>query len=167
MQIGLPDRVESKRQEANNMKKASLDNYYRHEKEILQDTTNKKRRILVEDDEGDVVEADPQVGVDESVADKDYDIGATLSDHNQNRGNIMPFIAEVERYFISDRAASALYNAALKTVGMITAEDNQNVVDKCKIARGRASYRAEVSNKKREAIKDLGGIGRVGCWPRW
>ena len=162
MQMGLPDRVESKRQEANNKKKASLDNYYRLEKEILQDTTNKKRRILVEDDEGDVVEADPQVGVDECVADKDYDIGATLSDHNQNRVNIMPFIAEVERYFISDRAASALYNAALKTVGMITAEDNQNVVDKCKIARGRASYRAEVSNKKREAIKDLGGIGCVG-----
>ena len=54
----------------------------------------------------------------------------------------MPFITEVERYFISDKAASALYNAAIITVGIITAEDNQNVVYKCIIERGRASYRA-------------------------
>ena len=80
MQIGLPDRVESKRQEAINMKKASLENYYRHENEILQDTTNKKRRILVEDDEADL-----QVRVDDSVVNKE--IGTTLSDHNQNRVN--------------------------------------------------------------------------------
>ena len=63
-------------------------------------------------------------------------------DSDQNRVNIMPFIAEVERYFISDRAASALYNAALTSVGVIKAGDTKNIVDKCKIVRGRYLYRA-------------------------
>ena len=74
----------------------------------------------------------------------------------------MTFIAEVERYFISDRAASALYNAALRTVGLIPAEDTQKVVDTDKIVRGRSSYRAAEKYKKMGKIKDLGGIGCVG-----
>ena len=50
----------------------------------------------------------------------------------------------------------------MQTVGIKTAEDNQKVVNKCKIATGWASYRAEVKNKRREEIKDLGGFGCVG-----
>ena len=163
MQMGKPDRKEAKRQEENNQKKASLESYYEEEREALKETRPepRKRRGAAEN-QGEVV--DQHVHVEDDAADDDYPhIGHKDSmDHNQNRITIMVYISEVERYFISDRAASALYNAALRTVGLITAEDTQKVVDKAKIARGRASYRAAEKYKKQGEIKALGGIGCVG-----
>ena len=76
--------------------------------------------------------------------------------------NILPFIAEVERYFVSDRATSALWNAALKCIGGITQEDTQSVVDKCKIVRGRAAYRALEQKKQKDKINSEGGLKCVG-----
>ena len=74
----------------------------------------------------------------------------------------MPFIAEVERYFVSDRAASALFNAAMKVAGIINADDTKYVVDKAKIVRGRALYRAVEKKKQKEKIKSLGGLRCIG-----
>ena len=85
-----------------------------------------------------------------------------IGSNSQNRINIMPFIAEVERYFVSDRAASALWNAALKCTGAITRENTQNVVDKCKIVRGKAAYRAIEKQKQKEKIESDGGLKCVG-----
>ena len=51
--------------------------------------------------------------------------------------NLSLFTAEVCRYRVSDRAAAALYNAALTTVGLITDDDKNLVVDKSKIRRSR------------------------------
>ena len=163
MYMGKPDKEEAKRQAANNLKKASLESYYEHEKEDLKENKQRKRRGHAAEDQGDGGDLHVEVEVDDA-ADGDYPNSGQKDsrDHNQNRINIMTFIAEVERYFISDRAASALYNAALRTVGLITAEDTQKVVDKAKIVRGRASYRAAEKYKKMGKIKDLGGIGCVG-----
>ena len=160
MQMGRPDRAEAKRQAENIQKKASLENYYANETQDLKQKNSKKA------DAG----SDPEVGLDVhdvgdegAAGDPEYsNLSKKNMDHNQNRIAITPFIAEVERYFISDRAASALYNAALKTVGLITAEDTKKVVDKAKVVRSRASYRASEKAKKMEKIKDLGGIGCVG-----
>ena len=124
----------------------------------MQEMTSKRGRVCDDEDQEDVPELHTHEAGDETEVDYDH-MGR---DHNQNRINLVEFIAEVERYFVSNRAASALYNAALKTVGLITADDNKNVVDKCKIARARASYRALEKKKKMEEIEDLGGIGCVG-----
>ena len=160
MQLAGPDRVEARRQAENRKKKASLEAYYES-----QTVKQGQKRAQTDDyeqenlDLPDVNVDDKHDGVDFEYVDKDDN---SSKDHNQNRINILPYIAEVERYFISDRAASALYNAALKTVGMITAEDTKNVVDKSKIIRSRASYRAAEKSKKVNKIKDLGGLGCVG-----
>ena len=76
----------------------------------------------------------------------------------------MPFIAEVERYFVSHRAASALWNAALKCTGTITQENTQNVVDKCKILRGRAAYRDLERKKQKEKDETQGGLKCGGAY---
>ena len=173
MKMGKPDRKEAKRQEENKSKKDSLENYYEAEKQELNNNRSRKRNVPADDDQGEGP-GDHGGGHDggggqdiqdeDDAADGDYlNLGKLAGrDHNQNRVNIMPYIAEVERYFISDRAASALYNAALKTVGLITAEDTQKVVDKSKIVRGKASYRAAEKSKKMEKFQDLGGLGCVG-----
>ena len=173
MQMGKPDRKEAKRQEENKSKKDSLDNYYEAEKQELNKSRNRKRNVPADDDQcqgagdhggGDGGGGGQDIHDEDDAADGDYvNLGKVAGrDHNQNRVNIIPYIAEVERYFISDRAASALYNAALKTVGLITAEDTKIVVDKSKIVRGRASYRAAEKSKKMEKVQDLGGLGCVG-----
>ena len=76
----------------------------------------------------------------------------------------MPFISEVERYFVSDRAASALWNAALRCTGAITQENTQNVVDKCKIVRGRAAYRDLERKKQKEKDETQGGLKCGGAY---
>ena len=61
----------------------------------------------------------------------------------QNRTNLDYFIAEVVRYGYSDRGAAALYNAALKTVGLIEDGRDNLAVDKSKIRRARDSFGAK------------------------
>ena len=80
----------------------------------------------------------------------------------QCRTDISLFISEVERYGISDRAASALYNAALMCNNIITKECKDKVVDKYKIRRSRESFRALQSLKKQNEIEDQGGLGCIG-----
>ena len=47
------------------------------------------------------------------------------------------------RYGYSDRGVAALYNAALKTVGLIKDGGDKLAVDKSKIRRARESFRAK------------------------
>ena len=67
-------------------------------------------------------------------------------------------MSECVRYQVSDRAAVALYNAALKTVG--TLETNQ-IVDKSKYRREKAKFGARQKEKKKNETKD--GIYCIGA----
>lgn len=68
----------------------------------------------------------------------------------------------MHRYSISDRAAAALYNGALKDQGIIIDGRDQAVVDKSKIRRARQKYRAKEKAKKKANIDKLGGIKCIG-----
>jgi hypothetical protein len=61
------------------------------------------------------------------------------------------------RYQVSDRAAVALYNAALKTLGQ--AENNQ-IIDKSKYRREKAKLGARQKSKKKAPAGD--GFGCIG-----
>ena len=67
------------------------------------------------------------------------------------------FVAECVRYQISDRAAVALYNAALKTLGPI---ENNQIVDKSKYRREKAKFGARQNSKKKAQTVD--GFGCIG-----
>ena len=142
LQIGQPDIPEAVRQQT------------ARERADQEKLTNEKQRLAnipvppVSDDSTDPACDDlgdhgdhgghGDLGDSDCVDDPDFIIGDKRCNKSQNRINIMPFIAEVERYFVSDRAASALFNAALKCVGVIKADDTKNLADKSKIVRGRA-----------------------------
>ena len=164
MQMGRPDLPETSRKQ---------DNRLRKEKEKLGQEllkTKNQPSLSISNKPEDNVEKDsvPEhpVECDEDSGDEDPEFIISSrtgrSSSCQNRVNIMPYIAEVERYFVSDRAASALWNAALRCTGAITMEDTKNVVDKCKIVRGKAAYRAVEKQKQREKISSEGGLKCVG-----
>ena len=164
LQIGQPDIPEAVRQQTakDRVEQEKLSN----EKQILANTPPVPV-VVVEDDPSDqagdgLVDQGGHGGLGDSdcIDDPDFIIGEKKCSNSQNRINIMPFIAEVERYFVSDRAASALFNAALKCVGVIKADDTKNVADKSKIVRGRALYRA--IERKKDHIQSLGGLKCIG-----
>ena len=72
------------------------------------------------------------------------------------------FLADVSRYGISDQAAAALYNAALKTVDIITETETKLVVDKSKIRRSRDIFSAKQKHIRKEKLKAGGGIECLG-----
>ena len=78
--------------------------------------------------------------IDDDAKDADYEHSLRSKDHNQNRVNMDYFIAEVVRYGWSDRGAAAAFNAALKTVGLITDGDDKLASDHNKIRRARDSF---------------------------
>ena len=81
---------------------------------------------------------------------------------NQNRTDPSFFIAEVCRYGVSDRAAAALYSATLKTVNIITDDENKLVVDKSKVRRARDIFSAKEKALRRERMESGGGIQCLG-----
>ncbi|OAF64182.1 hypothetical protein A3Q56_08112 [Intoshia linei] len=64
-----------------------------------------------------------------------------------------------ERYQISDRAAAAIVNAALKDVGYISKTDSSFVIDRSKLRRQRDRYRKKIQEeeKEKEMINKFGG----------
>ena len=104
MQIGGADRKEAARQEKNLLRKK--------DKSTTSATTTNVSDVetptedIAQDEPGDMVQ------------DEDF-VVVTQHGHTQNRTDLSTYIAEVSRYGVSDRAAAALYNAALKTVDMI------------------------------------------------
>ena len=81
---------------------------------------------------------------------------------NQNRTDLSSYIAEVCRYGVSDRAGAALYNAALRTVGVVTDDDTVLVVDKNKIRRARDIFSAKQKTIRQRKLEDGGGIQCIG-----
>ena len=72
------------------------------------------------------------------------------------------YIAEVSRYGVSDRAAAALFNAALKTVGLIDDENNKLVLDKSKIRRARDIFSAKQKEIRKQKLEAGGGLLCIG-----
>ena len=99
--------------------------------------------------------------------DKDTDfIDVELEDSNrkapritkQNRLNIPKFVAELDRYNVSDSAGAALATSLLEDLNMITTEDKSLVFDKFKIRRARQLNR----NTKKTNLEE-GNQGRIKC----
>ena len=139
MQMGTADKVEAKRQEKNMQRKA-----------------NKSKNILDSDND-----ADNSSNMSSNYASVDYS-EATKSDNQQNRTDLTFVIAEVARYGISDRAGAALYNAALKTVDLITNDKSKSVVYQAKIRRGRDIFSAKQKKIRQERLLAGGGIECLG-----
>ena len=101
--------------------------------------------------------------IDDDAKDADYEHSLRSKDHNQNRVNMDYFIAEVVRYGWSDRGAAAAFNAALKTVGLITDGDDKLASDHNKIRRARDSFGAKQKQKQKTKLKECGGLRCVGA----
>ena len=81
---------------------------------------------------------------------------------NQNRTDLSSYTAEVIRYGVSDRAAAALYNAALKTIDAIKENGITLVVDQAKIRRSRDIFSAKQKNIRKEKLQMENGIKCFG-----
>ena len=74
------------------------------------------------------------------------------------RYKIDSFIAECDRYNISDRAAAALATGLLRDFGYVTDIDRSMVIDRFSIRRRRLKRRAEAKLKREEQ-----GMGQIKC----
>ena len=102
----------------------------------------------------------------ESDADEDFDDIKKLKRNMSNRNtvNMGPFAAEVCRYSVSDRAAAALWNAAVKCLTdatLMTFEDNGEVddlvkTDKNKIRREKRKFAVKEKARVDEEISSSG-----------
>ena len=88
--------------------------------------------------------------------------GPSEQSSNQNRLNLDYFIAEVVRYGVSDRAAAALFNAAVKSVELLCDGSDKLAVDKFKISRGRESLGQRQRKEKDREIQSIGGLQCIG-----
>ena len=80
----------------------------------------------------------------------------------QNRKDMSYFIVEVIRYGYSDRGAAALWNAALKSVGLIVDGINKQATDKSKIRRARETFGAKQKLEKKAKVYATGGLKCIG-----
>ena len=113
------------------------------EKEDAEADAQKKMEYILEEDNCDIV-----LNVNED--EQDYDHGSSRKKKSsRNTTDISCFISEVIRYSISDRAAAALFNGALKSVNLIDEGDTDIVVDKSEIRRARNIYAAQEKTRRK------------------
>ena len=145
MQIGKPDRVEAARQEKNKAKASTT---------TIGEDSGVGNPDTVSDDcnNNEVVDME---------ADDNF-ISGTRQSHKQNRTDLSWYTAEVIRYGVSDRAAAALYNAALKTINAIKEDDTTLVVDQSKIRRSRDIFSAKQKNIRKQKLQEEDGIKCFG-----
>ena len=148
MQIGGADRVEAVRQK----------------KALLRKDAKGSDSDPGEETPGQVIEDTNQNEVVDMEEDNDFTTATRRSRKNnhQNRTDLAWYTAEVIRYGVSDRAAAALYNAALKTVGAITDNTTNLVVDQAKIRRSRDIFSAKQNNIRMEKFQQEGGMECFG-----
>ncbi|KAI6653133.1 hypothetical protein LOD99_3969 [Oopsacas minuta] len=63
-----------------------------------------------------------------------------------------------DRYQISDRAGAAIANAVLQDYGIITPEEDGQIIDRNKLRRSRFSVRKELANEAHQTINDISAI---------
>ena len=116
---------------------------------------NSNRRGRHQEDPGEGHDQ-PDVRVIENT-DDDY-IVSPEENNNITTTDIKIFVAECVRYQVSDRAAVALYNAALKTLGPV---ENNKIVDKSKYRREKAKFGARQQLRKKAQVAN--GFGCLGA----
>ena len=110
-----------------------------------------------------VNEEDFNVSITEDNNDPDFTQPSQREATGQrNTVKLKQFVAEVDRYRISNRAAAALWNSALTCAGIITEENRELVVTATRIHSQRNVHRAEVQAAKQSALRDNGGLVCVG-----
>ena len=134
------------------------------EKIAAKEKAAENRKVKEQSETGDnVLEDVVMVDIPEDDG-KDTDFARkSKSKPTQNRSNLDYFIAEVVRYGYSDRGAAALYNAALKTVGLIEDGRDNLAVDKSKIRRARDSFGAKQKEKLKTQVGSTGGLLCIGA----
>lgn len=97
-----------------------------------------------------------------------YEDDAGKPKTSQTRLEMKHFSAELRRYFVSDRAGSALWNAAVKDLelaGLISCDEETRkslIVDRYKCRREKEKFGMTVLNEKNEKIENEGGFVCLG-----
>ena len=146
MQMGNADKVEARRQadqEKRKLKKLA------DQKTLPANPVQVSSETIVEENDFEMED------------DQDFHVKTKLKSQ-QNRTELTFYIAEVSRYGVSDRAAAALYNAALKTVDLINDDNTKLVVDQSKIRRARDIFSAKQKEIRKEKLEAGGGLECLG-----
>ena len=146
--MGAVDKVVAKQQEANRKKKASaLLQTKKYNEEMESNITARYATEVLEE-----IANDPD--------ENEEDFSAPLSGPKEKEittTDLRFYVAECVRYQVSDRAAIALYNTALKTIDCL---ETNKIVDKSKYRREKAKFGARQKEKHEAANKD--GISCIG-----
>ena len=73
---------------------------------------------------------------------------------NEKKTDLSFFVAELDRYQISDRAGAALVTAILRGQGKVTDDDMSEVIDRYKI---RSERKKRQKEKKRKRFNEASG----------
>ena len=151
MVMGGVDLVIAQQQEATKKKK---EGEVKQKTNYLKETENSRSKRAQYQKEDLIIE-DIDDKVDEDFVTKEESVKKDIT-----TTDIRVFVAECVRYQISDRAAVALYNAALKTLGHV---DYDKIVDKSKYRREKAKFGARQRLKKKaETVHGFGCLGADG-----
>lgn len=100
--------------------------------------------------------ADLVLDVDNAEDDSDFVIPEKVK-VKQNRMILRNLAKECDRWGVSDRAGAAIANAVLIDAGIITYEDQTNVIDKSKLRRSREEYRTERQAEDTQQLEEKQG----------
>ena len=95
----------------------------------------------VEDNDLDIILGELNDNTEEAFV-EDLGEGRRSKQNRQSLSNLA-MICEGDRYGVSSRAGAAIANVALADAGVISATNQTNVIDKCKLRRAIDKYREE------------------------
>ena len=144
------DKVVAKQQEDTNKKKESavLSAKENEEQKTIEKNTRKKKGTLREISDDPIDDNDEDSSFMPPPPEKVKDITTT---------DLREYVSECVRYQVSDRAAVALYNAALSTIGSL---ETNKIVDKSKYRREKAKFGGRQREKQKLENKD--GFSCIG-----
>ena len=161
MFIGNIDKKVTEAWHDNQKRKDAFENQARVENMRCESVRNEREQELIEFMN---IENSDQYDIDTEQEDETIPAPSTKSSSqessNQNRMILACFIAEVDRYQVSDRAAAALATGLLKDLGFVSDSDQRLVVDRYKVKRERRKRQADRKRKRKE--ETLGGIKGLG-----
>ena len=99
---------------------------------------------------------EPEIHVDNTKEDSEFVI-PEKEKVKQNRMVLRNLAKECDRWGVSNRAGAAIANAVLIDAGVITSEDQTNVIDKNKLRRSREEYRNERQVKEIQQLEENQG----------
>ena len=156
MQMGLVDRKEAKRAD----------------KFVKRKSKKFKSTVEVDQDSGAAAQGEFMDCADFEMNELPAESGRRRSDTDfepwqrerpvagNNWINLQPFIAELERYGVSDAAGAAIYNSVLTVHGLITENNRAEIITKTKIKGQRKILRSK--RKEEVFLNNFGGLECVG-----